>query len=45
MNKKTVHWTRLVQGTLLLLTTLFKLAEAIVEFLNKAVNCRYAHQL
>ena len=44
MNKKTVHWARLVQDSVLFLTTLMKLAEAVIDLLNKAVNCRYASQ-
>jgi hypothetical protein len=44
MNKKHVQWARLVQETLLLLTMLIKLVEAVVELLNKAVNCRHAAQ-
>jgi hypothetical protein len=43
MNKN-VHWARLVQDSVLMLTTLLKLAAAVVDLLSKAVNCRYASQ-
>jgi hypothetical protein len=40
-----VHRARLIRESMLLLASLLKLVAVVVELVNKAVNCRHAHQL